>query len=159
MGALTLLTGLAIVAGLAGTVLVVFPGILLVWGSVAVWAVLGDDPARWPVLIGATVILAAALLLKYLVPGRRLTQAGTPGWTIALAGVIGIVGFFLIPVVGFFVGFIGGLLVIELLRLKDWAVAWPATKRALGAVGLSVAVELFAGLLIAGVWLAAVVIG
>jgi hypothetical protein len=90
--------------------------------------------------------------------GVGLAEAGTPAWTIAASAVAGIVGFFLIPVVGFFVGFVGGLLVIELVRLKDWSVAWPATRRALVAVGLSVAVELFAGLLIAVGWTATVVL-
>jgi uncharacterized protein len=158
MDALTLITATAIVAGLIGTVLIVFPGIVLVWGAVGVWALLDDSPARWYLFAVATVIFVASMLLKYLVPGRRLAEAGTPAWTIAASAVAGIVGFFLIPVVGFFVGFVGGLLVIELVRLKDWSVAWPATRRALVAVGLSVAVELFAGLLIAVGWTATVVL-
>lgn len=159
MSALTLFTGLGIVAGLVGTIVVVLPGILIVWASVLVWALVGENPYRWWVLGAATVIVAASTVLKYLVPGRRLTEAGVPGWTLALAGLGGVVGFFLIPVVGFFVGFVLGLLGAELVRLKDLAVAWPATKTALVAVGISVAVELFSGLVIAAVWVAAVVAG
>jgi uncharacterized protein YqgC (DUF456 family) len=157
--ALTLLTALAIVAGLVGTVLVVFPGILVVWGAVLVWALLTDDSWRWVVLGAATAILVASTVLKYLLPGRHLSESGVPGWSIAASAVAGIVGFFVIPVVGFFVGFVGGLLVVELLRLKDWSVAWPATLKALTAVGFSVAIELFAGLLIAAAWGAAVLAG
>jgi uncharacterized protein YqgC (DUF456 family) len=157
--ALTLLTGLAVAAGLVGTVLVVFPGILVVWGAVLVWAVLDDNPWRWLVLGVATVLLAASTLLKYLLPGRHLSQAGVPGWSIAVAAGAALVGFFLVPVVGFFVGFVGGLLAVELARLKDWSVAWSATRTALTAVGLSVAIELFAGLLIGAAWLTAVMLG
>jgi uncharacterized protein YqgC (DUF456 family) len=157
--ALTLLTALAIVVGLVGTVLIVFPGILVVWGAVLVWALLSEDSWRWAAVGVATAILAASTVLKYLLPGRHLSEAGVPGWSIAISAVLGIVGFFVIPVVGFFVGFIGGLLVVELLRLKDWSVAWPATLKALTAVGLSVAIELFAGLLIAAAWGAAVLAG
>lgn len=157
MTALTVLTGLGIIVGLVGTVIVVVPGIVIVWGSVLVWALLGDNPYRWWVVAFATVALLASTVLKYLVPGRRLSDAGVPGWTLAVAGVAGIVGFFVIPVIGFFVGFILGLLGAELVRLKDLSVAWPATKSALGAVGLSVAIELFAGMLIATGWIAALI--
>lgn len=159
MGALTLLTGVGILAGLIGTVVVVVPGMLVVWGSVLVWALLGENPYRWWVLGFASVLFLASLVLKYLVPGRRLNEAGVPGWTLLVAGIGGIVGFFTIPIVGFFVGFIGALLLAELIRLKDLSAAWPATKQALGAVGISVAIELLAGLLIAASWLAAVVAG
>ncbi len=159
MDTLTLLTGLAIVVGLVGTVLVVFPGILVVWGAVLVWSLLGDDSWRWAVLAFATAVLAASTVLKYLLPGRRLSESGVPGWSIAIAALAGIVGFFAIPVVGFFVGFVVGLLVVELVRLRDWSVAWPATVQALTAVGLSVAIELFAALLMAAAWGTAVLVG
>jgi uncharacterized protein YqgC (DUF456 family) len=159
MDALTVLTGLAVLAGLVGTVLVVVPGLLVVWGAVLVWALLEDNPWRWVVLGVATVLLAASTVLKYLLPSRRLSESGVPGWSIAVAGLAGVVGFFVVPVVGFFLGFVLGLLGVELVRLQDWSAAWPATRKALGAVGLSVAIELFAGLLIAATWLAAVVLG
>lgn len=135
----------------------VFPGIIVVWGSVLVWALVGDNPWRWWVLAVATLLLVASSVLKYVVPGRRLSESGVPGSTLAVAGIAGVVGFFVVPVVGFFAGFVLGLLACELVRLRELSVAWPATRSALVAVGLSVAVELFAGLLIAGTWTTAVV--
>ena len=157
MSVLTALTGLGIVVGLVGTVAVVLPGMLIGWGSVLAWALVGDNPYRWWVLGFASVLFVASLVLKYLVPGRRLNEAGVPGWALLAAGAGGVVGFFVIPVVGFFVGFVAGLLAAELTRLRDLSAAWPATKQALAAVGLSVAIELFAGLLIAAGWVTAVV--
>lgn len=159
MSVLTALTALGIVLGLVGTVAVVLPGIVLVWGSVLAWALIGDNPYRWWVLGVASALVIASLVLKYLVPGRRLNQAGVPGWALLAAAVGGVIGFFVIPVVGFFVGFVIGLLAAELTRHRDLATAWPATKQALGAVGISVAIELFAGLLIAAGWTTAVIAG
>ena len=156
MSALTVLAGLGIVVGLVGTVLVVLPGIIIIWGSVLAWALLGDNPWRWWVLAVATILLLTSTVLKYVLPGRRLSEAGVPGWTLVVAGVGGVVGFFVIPVVGFFVGFVLALLGAELIRLRDLSAAWPATRSALAAVGLSVAIELFAGLLMAASWLTAV---
>ena len=157
MSLLTALTALGIVVGLIGTVAVVLPGMLIVWGSVLAWALIGDNPYRWWVLGFASVLFVASLVLKYLVPGRRLNEAGVPGWALLAAGAGGVIGFFVIPVVGFFVGFVVGLLAAEMTRLRDLSAAWPATKQALGAVGISVAIELFAGLLIAAGWATAVV--
>ena len=156
MSALTVLAGLGIVVGLVGTVLVGLPGIIIIWGSVLAWALLGDNPWRWWVLAVATILLLTSTVLKYVLPGRRLSEAGVPGWTLVVAGVGGVVGFFVIPVVGFFVGFVLALLGSELIRLRDLSAAWPATRSALAAVGLSVAIELFAGLLMAASWLTAV---
>jgi uncharacterized protein YqgC (DUF456 family) len=156
---LTALTALGIVLGLVGTVAVVLPGMLLVFASVLGWALIGDNPYRWWVLGFASVLFATSLVLKYLVPGRRLNDAGVPGWALLAAAVGGVIGFFVIPVIGFFVGFVVGLLGAEMARLRDLSAAWPATKQALGAVGISVAIELFAGLLIAAAWGAAVIAG
>ena len=55
-------------------------------------------------------------------------------------------------------GFVLGVYLGEYLRLKDHRKAWPSTRKALGAVGWSVAIELFAGLLAAGVWVGALVL-
>ena len=159
MSLLTALTALGIVVGLIGTVAVVLPGMLIVWGSVLAWALIGDNPYRWWVLGVASLLFVASLVLKYLIPGRRLNEAGVPGWALLAAAVGGVIGFFVIPVVGFFVGFVAGLLAAEMTRLRDLSAAWPATKQALGAVGISVAIELFAGLLIAAGWATAVIAG
>jgi uncharacterized protein len=68
--------------------------------------------------------------------------------------VLGLVGFFVIPVVGLFVGFVLGVWLAEWARLRDPRRAWPSTKQALKAAGLSMLIELAAGLAIAAVWLA-----
>jgi hypothetical protein len=65
--------------------------------------------------------------------------------------VIGLIGFFVVPVVGLVLGFVLGIWLAERARLGAGR-AWPSTKQALTAVGLSVLVELAAGLGIAVVW-------
>ena len=43
--------------------------------------------------------------MKVLVPGRRLRDAGVPRQSIVAGLVLAVVGFFVIPFVGFFIGF------------------------------------------------------
>jgi uncharacterized protein len=152
------LVGVAIAVGLAGVLLPVVPGLLLCWGAVLVWALAERTAVAWTVLTVATALFAVSQVVKYLVPGRRLRSAGVPWGSLAAGGVLGVVGFFVIPVVGMVLGFVGGVYGAERLRLRTHAAAWPSTVRALQAVGLSVLIELGAGLLIATTWLAAVLL-
>ncbi len=153
------LVGLGIIVGLIGIVVPVLPGLVLIWASVTVWAIVERGTAAWIALVIATLVAVTSQVLKYVVPGRRLRDAGVPTRGIVVGTVLGIVGFFVIPVVGLFVGFIAGIYLIERLRLRNHRSAWPSTVHALKAVGLSILIELFAGLLIATIWLIAVVFG
>ncbi|HET6687190.1 MAG TPA: DUF456 domain-containing protein [Jiangellaceae bacterium] len=153
------LVGAAIVVGLVGIVLVVIPGLLLVWGAVAVWALVERTPLAWGVLVLATVLALAGTVVKYVLPGRRMRDAGVPTRSIVVGSLLGIVGFFLIPVVGLFIGFVLGIYLAERVRLPSHGEAWPSTVHALKALGLSILIELLAGLLIAGSWLLAAIVG
>jgi hypothetical protein len=57
-----------------------------------------------------------------------------------------------------FLGFVVGIYAAEVLRLRDHRAAWPSTIHALKAAGVSVLIELVAGLIIAAGWLTTVVL-
>ncbi len=147
-----------IVVGLIGIVVPVLPALLLVWAAVVVWALAERTGPAWAVLAGATVVFLVSQVVKYLIPGRRLQEAGVPTLSMLAGVIVGIVGFFVVPVVGVFLGFVVGIYAAELLRLRDHRAAWPSTVHALKAAGISVLIELVAGLLIASGWLAAVIV-
>jgi uncharacterized protein YqgC (DUF456 family) len=148
--------GLAIAVGIAGVVLPVVPGALLVWAAIAVWAIAVGSTTAFAALAAATVLLGGAQVVKLLVPGRRLLDAGVPRRSIAAGLALAGVGFFVIPVVGFFVGFPLGVYLAERHRLGRHAAASASTEQALRAIGLSIVIELSAAVLAAGVWLLAV---
>lgn len=152
MNATELLVGLVIAVGIVGIVLPMLPGSILILGAVLVWAVTEGTAGAWTVFALVTVLLVAGGIVKYLVPGRGLKASGVPTRTLVLGAVLGIVGFFVVPVVGLPLGFVGGVYLAELQRVGSPA-AWPSTKAAVKAVGLSILVELVAALLAAGVWL------
>jgi uncharacterized protein len=148
--------GVAIATGLVGVVVPVLPGALLVWAAIAVWALAVGSATAWAVLAAATLLIGGAQLVKLLVPGRRLRQAGVPRRSITIGVALAVVGFFLIPVVGLFIGFPLGVYLEERRRLGQHASAWQSTREALRAIGLSIVIELSATALAAGAWLAAV---
>jgi uncharacterized protein len=148
--------GLAIAVGIAGVVVPVLPGALLVWAAIAVWALAVGSATGWAALAAGTLLIGGAQVVKLLVPGRRLRNAGVPRRSIVTGLVVAGVGFFLIPVVGFFIGFPLGVYLQERRRLGRHASAWDSTRQALRAIGLSIAIELSATVLAAGAWLAAI---
>lgn len=154
---LDLLVGLAILVGLAGVVVPVLPGVLLVWAAIAVWALVEDGGTRWAVLGAVTVIAAGSQVVKFLVPTRRMQAAGIPNRTLLVGAAVGVIGFFVIPIVGALIGFVLGVYLAERHRLGAHEGAWPSTKAALRGALLAVLIEFTAAALCAGVWLAGVI--
>jgi uncharacterized protein YqgC (DUF456 family) len=152
-----LVVAVLLVAGLAGVIVPVLPGLLLILGGLLLWAVDLHTTTGWLVFAVAVTFLAVGTVVKYVVPGRRLKTAGVPRSTLAIGGLLGIVGFFVIPVVGLFIGFVLGVYAAERSRLGVEA-AGPATRQALGAVGLSILIELTASLLAVATWVVGVVV-
>ena len=146
---------LAIAVGLVGILVPVLPGGLLIVGAILVWTVDLGGGTAWTVFAVATTLVVLGAVVKYVVPGRRLKDAGIPASTQWTGVALGVVGFFVIPVLGLFVGFVLGVYLAERRRLGPVA-AGPSTRASLRAVGLSILIELLAGLLAAGTWLVGV---
>jgi uncharacterized protein len=150
------LVALAIAVGLVGIVLPLLPGTLLVFGAIAVWAVVEDNLTSWATLGVVAALLAVSTLIKFLWPVRRMRAAEVSTWSLVAGALLGIVGFFVIPVLGLVIGFVLGVYLAELAKRRDQRVAWTSTKHALKGVALSVGVELCGALLATAAWVAGV---
>ncbi|MGD3111580.1 DUF456 domain-containing protein [Streptomyces sp. YGL11-2] len=151
--------GLVMLLGVFGVLVPGIPGPLIVWAALLWWATTARASLAWAVLMAATAVLLLNQVLTWLLPSRSLRDAGAPYRTLFLAGVAGIAGFFLIPVVGVLLGSVGGLYALERLRLGSHGDARASTRTAMRAVGLSVLVELFACLVVMGAWVGALIAG
>lgn len=146
----------AIAVGLVGILVPVLPGSLLVLAAILVWTLEVGSPTAWSVFALAATVLLAGGVVKYVVPRRRLQDAGIPARTQWCGAALGLIGFFLVPVLGVVLGFVLGVYLAERGRVGATA-AWPSTRAALRAVGLSIVIELLAGVVATGVWVAGVV--
>ena len=153
-----LLVAVAIAVGLVGILLPFLPGTLLVYGAILVWALIERTTVAWVTLGIVTVLLGAALLVKYLWPMKRMRSADVGTWSLLAGAALGIVGFFVVPVVGLVLGFVLGVYLAELSKRHDHRLAWTSTVHAIKGVALSVGVELAGALLATAVWLAAVLV-
>jgi uncharacterized protein len=152
MSEFSAVVALVIALGIVGIVVPVLPGATVVLAAIVVWGLVEGGSSAWLVVIAAAACLVGAQLLKYLVPGRRLREAGVPRSTLAVGAVLGVVGFFVIPVVGLVVGFVAGVYAAERGRLGAHAPARAATVNAVRAVGIALAIEMAGAMIGAAVW-------
>jgi uncharacterized protein YqgC (DUF456 family) len=148
------LVGLAIAIGLVGVIVPLLPGNLLVYAAIAVWAAIEHTVGSWVVLGVVTAVLGSSLLIKYLWPARRMRAADVGKWSLAAGAVLGIIGFFVVPVIGLLFGFVLGVYLAEVAARGKHRRAWAATVHALKGAALSVGVELTGGLIATAVWVA-----
>lgn len=151
-----IMVAVAIAIGLVGILVPLLPGTLLIWAAIAVWAFVVGTTAAWVVLGVVTAILGAGILVKYLWPARRMKAADVSGRTLAAGAVLGVIGFFVIPVAGLLIGFVLGVYLAEFAQRRDQRRAWASTKHAVKGVALSVGVELGAALLATAAWIVGV---
>lgn len=146
------LVALAILVGIVGVLIPAVPGAALVVGAVLVWSLEVGTATGWVVFAVAAGAVLLSQIAKYAVPGRRMRAGGVPRSTLLAGAVLGIVGFFVVPVVGLVLGFVLGVYAAERRRLRDPVRARVSTRAALRAVGLSILIELVGVLLAAAVW-------
>jgi uncharacterized protein YqgC (DUF456 family) len=150
------LVALAIAVGLVGILVPLLPGTVLVFGAILVWALFERTTVGWVTLGIVAALLAATLLVKYLWPMRRMKSADVGTLSLVAGAVLGIIGFFVVPVLGLVIGFVLGVYLAELAKRRDQRVAWTSTVHAIKGVALSVGVELAGGLLATVAWVVAV---
>ena len=151
-----ILIGLAMAIGLVGVLVPVLPGLLLIGAMAIVWAIAEASATAWIVTSAMIAILAIGTYLKYRLPGRELAAQGVPALTWALIGVGGVVGFFVIPVLGALAGVVVGAYLGERIRFGSHSAAWASTKRVAVSIGKGMIVEFAAGTAAIVLWVGAV---
>ncbi|MFZ2503267.1 MAG: DUF456 domain-containing protein [Nocardioides sp.] len=155
MNLLEIGVAVAIAIGLTGMLIPVLPGGLLILVAIVVWAWETGGSTAWTVAAIAALFLVAGQVIKYVVPGRRMRDAGVPRRSLLIGALLGVIGFFVIPVLGLFVGFLLGIYLAEHMRVGQ-AAAWPSTISAVKAVLTSIAIELTSAVLATAVWIVGV---
>lgn len=133
---------LVMLVGLAGVVVPVLPGLALINAAVLGWALYERSTVGWVTLAVCLAVWAVAFALQYLVPGKRLVAAGVPTWVVGVAGVAGVVGFFVVPVIGLPLFFVGAVYLVQSLRARHLGSSVGSTWQAILAVGISQLIEL-----------------
>jgi uncharacterized protein len=149
------LIGVLMAIGLVGVLLPVLPGSLLIAAMGVVWAATEATVTAWIVAAMMIAVLTAGTYVKYRVPGRELAAQTVPKLTWALIGVGGIIGFFVIPVIGALAGLVAGAYLGERIRFGSHSSAWASTKRVLVSIGKGIILEFAAATVAIALWVVA----
>jgi len=157
LSGLEIIVALLMLLGLAGTIIPYFPGILMVLGGAAVWALLGDvGLTGWVTLGILAAIGVTGMVLSTLLSVRMAAGGDAPRWILGV-GLLGvIVGFFVIPVVGALIGGPIAILLAEFYRVRDLDRAWTLTVRALKGAGAGILVEFVTAVALIAIWVSVV---
>jgi uncharacterized protein YqgC (DUF456 family) len=153
-GEATLVIGLVMVVGLAGTVVPVLPGLALLWAAALTYGFLvGFGPIGISILVAFTAILGLSVAKSFLLPRRMAEGSDVSIWS-QLAAIAGaIVGFFVVPIIGVVLGALVGLFSAEWVKHRRVAPAWEATLAVGKAFGLSALIDVGLGLVMFALWL------
>ena len=153
----TVIAGVLLVVAVIATLYPVLPASLLVIVTLLVWAwVMGSWPA-WTVAVIGVLLAAVGWSASTVLTGRKLKELQVPKRSIAVALLAGVVGMFLIPLVGLFVGFAVGLLASEYVRHRDHRAAFASSAATLKAAGTGILIEFGMASLAASVWAVGVI--
>lgn len=147
------LTALVMAIGLAGTIVPFWPGLVLIWGAALVFGLVDGFGATGVVALAViTVLLVVGTAAQFVMAHRSGAAGGAARSTLVLAGLAGIIGFFVVPVIGFFVAAVLAVLLLEQRRLGSWDAAWRVTWAVIRGFGIGVLVELGCGTLMVLTW-------
>ena len=118
-----------------------------------IWAIVIGGPVGWTVFGIGLLLSGSGMAASALLTGKRLKQREIPNRSILTGAVVGVVGAFVIPVVGLFLGFVLGLYASEWYRLRDPKQAWDASVVAMKSVGLGMLIEFACAGTAIAVWL------
>jgi uncharacterized protein YqgC (DUF456 family) len=149
----TMLAAVVMIVGLAGVVVPILPGLLLIWlAALGYGFAVGFGPIGVVVMAVLTALVLVSLVLGVVLPKREASGSGASKLA-QLGGLAGaIVGFFIIPVVGIVVGALIGVIVVELASKGNWPEAWSATKAVARGFGKSALADLGIGMTMIAFW-------
>jgi hypothetical protein len=152
---LIIIVGLIMVVGLAGVVLPVLPGVPIMWAAALLYGIFaGFGTAGVTAMVAITVLTAIGIAAGIVLPQRAGRASGASSDALRFGLLLGVIGFFVLPGLGFPIGFVVGVLVIEFRNSNDFDTAWRSTVGVIKGIGAGVVAELGAGVGIALVWIA-----
>lgn len=143
---IAIVVAVLVLVGLFGIVVPVLPGSITIGVAALVWAIWGSSTWGWWAFGIVAVLVAVGMTASLVLTKRNLDRRAIPTWPVTIGLVGGVIGFFVIPALGLPIGFVIGLFVAELVRVKDVRLAGSTTLTAVKAIGLGMGIELVCAL-------------
>ncbi len=138
--------------GQAGTLIPLLPGLWIQWAAALVYGLITGFDLSGGVLFGVITILAiVGGIIDNVAMGASAKTSGASWLSIGAALIGGVIGSLIFPPLGGLILAMGGIFLVEYLRIRDLRKAWDSTRGL--AVGCGWGAVLRFGLLVILVWL------
>ncbi len=152
------LTLFALLIGLVGLIVPVFPGLTVMWLATLVFALIENSRGLmtgwdWLAFAIITTLMIGGNIVDNIIIASKMRDQYVPWSSILLAFAAGIVGsIFLTPLLGLFIAPLG-LFLAELYRLKNRDAAFASTKAYIIGWGWAFGARFIIGLFMVGLWM------
>jgi uncharacterized protein YqgC (DUF456 family) len=152
------LTLFALLVGLFGLIVPVFPGLTIMWLAAVVYALIQNARGLmngwdWFLLVLMTVLMITGNIIDNVIIARKMRDKYVPWSSIILSFVAGIVAsIFLTPIVGLIASPLS-LLTLEYIRVRDRRKAFDSTKAYVISYGWAFLARFTIGLMMVGLWM------
>ncbi len=114
----TVVAGILMAVAVFGTIYPLLPGSPVALVTLIAWGWVLGSAASWTAAGIGALFVCVGWSASAVLTGRKLKKQSIPKGSILIAALAGIVGMFVIPVFGLFLGFAGGLFLSEYVRLE-----------------------------------------
>ena len=152
------LTLFALIVGLLGLIVPVFPGLVVMWLGTLVYAILQNAAGnmtgwKWVIFGVITILMIAGSIVDNLIIAYKMRDKYIPWSSILFAFAAGVVAsIFFTPLIGLVAAPVG-LFLAESRRLKDRDAAVDSTKAYMIGWGWAFGVRFLIGLVMIGFWM------
>jgi hypothetical protein len=147
------ITIFAMLVGLVGLVVPLFPGIVVIWlAALGYGIVVGFNTLGIVLFVVITILMLAGTLVDNVLMGVGARQGGASWLSLGAALVAGVAGTLLFPPVGGLIATPLVVLLIEYLRSHDWSKTWIAVRGLAVGWGLSFVARFIIGLVMVLLW-------
>jgi len=152
------LTLFVLLAGLAGLLIPIFPGLTVMWLGTLVYALVqaANDKMNWVdwTLFGIiTVLMLVGNIIDNIIIAKHVRDKEVPWSSILLAFAAGIIVSIIFTPLGGMVAAPAGLFLAEWRRVQDRGVAFANTKAWMTGFGWAIAAKLGFGIIMIALWM------
>lgn len=152
------LTLFVLLAGLAGLLIPIFPGLTVMWLATLVYALVqaaNDNmtAAEWAIFSIITVLMLVGNIIDNIIIAKHVRDKEVPWSSILLAFAAGIIVSLIFTPIGGMVAAPAGLFLAEWRRVKDRRIAFANTKAWMKGWGWAVAAKLGFGVIMIALWM------
>ena len=151
--ALLVLVLAVMVFGLLSLLTTIIPGLTIIWLAALAYGLLRGFTVNGYILFGMiTFLMIAGSIGDNIFIGSRAHQGGASWLSIGAALIGGIAGSLIWPPFGGILLSFAALFVVEILRKRDWGLAWQSTRSMAAGCGIAVLARLAIGMGMIIIW-------